>query len=301
MEIQSLSVVVPGGCPNNCKFCVAKMHEQKYVNQIEQNHRFTDLYKKDFKKRLLFARDNGCNTVMLTGDGEPLVNRSFLANFGEWNDNLPNPFRWIEVQTSGVLLDDEYLRFLRNTVGVNTISLSLSNMFDGICNQEYNGIPENLFFNIDYLCKEIKRYDFNLRLSLNLTDAYNNKTSEQIFARAKELGADQITFRILYTSPANNTLQDKWIAEHRCSDKKVSEIDTYIKGYELDYDVGQIGHGKPLEKLPFGAVKYSVDEMSVVIDDNCMSTGVVNTLKYLILRPDCHLYSRWDDKGSLIF
>ena len=129
MQIQSLSIDVPAGCPNSCKFCVAHMHRNAYTNQIEKNHRFTDLYKKDYKKRLLFARDNGCNTMMITGNGEPLMNQKFLADLGEWNDTLPNPFRWIELQTSGVFLDDEYLRFLRNTVGVNTISLSLSDVF----------------------------------------------------------------------------------------------------------------------------------------------------------------------------
>ena len=119
------------------------MRRDEYPNQIEKNHRFRDLYKKDYKKRLLFARDNGCNTVMLTGNGEPLLNRNFLEMFGEWNDNLPNPFRWIEIQTSGTLLDDEYLRFLRNTVGVNTISLSLSALSTN-ANANINRTHENL-------------------------------------------------------------------------------------------------------------------------------------------------------------
>ena len=36
MEVQSLSICVPGGCPNNCKFCVSKMHDETYPNQIEK-------------------------------------------------------------------------------------------------------------------------------------------------------------------------------------------------------------------------------------------------------------------------
>lgn len=32
-----------------------------------------------------------------------------------------------------------------------------------------------------------------------------------------------------------------------------------------------------------------------------MSTIPKEELKYVILRPDCKLYSKWDDKGSLIF
>ena len=113
MEVQSLSVCVPGGCPNNCKFCVSQMHPSPYIDQIEKNTRFRDLYERDYMRRLQFARDNGCNTVILTGDGEPLMNDRFLKDFAHWNGTIQSPFRWVEIQTSGVTLDDEKLRFLR--------------------------------------------------------------------------------------------------------------------------------------------------------------------------------------------
>ena len=90
LEIQSLSVVVPNKkCINNCAFCVSKMHKEEYKNQFEDNNRFFDLYLKDYKRRLMFARDNGCNTVMLTGDSEPQQNKEFLKLFGMINDSLP--------------------------------------------------------------------------------------------------------------------------------------------------------------------------------------------------------------------
>ena len=290
MQIQSLSICVPGGCVNKCKFCVSRMHEEKnYINQIEKNTRFRDLYKKDYKKRIAFARDNGCNTVMLTGDGEPLINKKFIEDFFEWNDHLNDSFRWIEIQTSGAMLDDEYLRFLRNG-GVNTISLSLSSVFSDEENYEYNcPVKKEFMINIEKLCAEIKRYDFNLRLSLNMTDWYNKKNAAEIFERVKSLGANQVTFRVLYKSGTNNP-QDLWIDEHKCVDSVINEIKDYVKT-----------NGKALEILPFGATKYSVGEISTVIDDDCMNTKVGDTLKYLIIRPDCKLYSKWDDKGSLIF
>jgi len=263
--------------------------DTKYVNQIENNTRFRDLYKKDYKKRLQFARDNGCNTVMLTGDGEPLVNRNFIESFFEWNDHLNIPFRWIEIQTSGAMLDDEYLRFLRNG-GVNTISLSLSSIFSDEENTKYNcPVKDEYKVNIKELCSEIKRYDFTLRLSLNMTDFYNDKSPEEIFDRVKELGGDQVTFRILYTS-GTGAEQDKWIDKHRSDPKVIDKITEYVKK-----------HGQALEILPFGATKYSVNGISTVIDGDCMSTEVGETLKYLVLRPNCKLYSKWDDSGSLIF
>ena len=289
MQIQSLSICVPAGCLNKCRFCVSHMTENDYINQIEKNHRFTDLYKKDFKKRMLFARDNGCNTMMITSNGEPLLNRPFLANLGEWNDTLPNPFRWVELQTSGVLLDDEYLRFLRNTVGVNTISLSLSSIFDSMDNANYNQTNSKFIVDIDKVCSEIKRYDFTLRLSLNLTDFYNNKSPEEVFNRVKELGGNQVTFRVLYES-GQDYPEDVFVKEHSANWKFVQWIQTYVSKI-----------GRKLEKLPFGAIKYSVEGISTVIDDDCMSEEAGETIKYLILQPDCKLYSKWDDKGSLVF
>ena len=291
MNVQSLSICVPASCPNNCKFCVAHMHKEDYVNQIEKNKRFRDLYKEDFKKRLLFARDNGCNTVILTGNGEPLMNQKFLEDFGEWNKNLLHPFYWIEVQTSGVLLNDEYLRFLRNSVGITTISLSLSSIFNDEKNFEYNGTPEQLRFDLEKLCSEIKRYDFNLRLSLNMTDEYNDKSAEEIFDRLKELGADQVTFRVLYKSSENpNSPQNKWIEEHGCLSSIINRINNYIER-----------NGQKLELLPFGAMRYAVRDISTVVDNDCISVETKDTLKYLVLRPDCKLYTKWDTKGSILF
>ena len=303
MEIQSLSVCVPGGCPNKCKFCVSRMRVDEYINQIEKNTRFRDLYKQDFKRRLMFARDNGCNTVVLTGQGEPLCNTRFLEDFLEWNDALPSPFRWIELQTSGYGLSDEKLRWLRNA-GVSTISLSLSSL-DTEMNHEYNESPTEI--NILDLCSEIKRYDFNLRISLNMTDRFYGKEEKtldtfqpkDLFDTLRILGANQVTFRVLYESGHSDISQNKWIREHSASDDMLDAIKDYV-----------LEKGRRLERLPFGAVRYSVNScildsvggISTVVDEDCMSVeSEEETIRYLILRPNCRLYTKWDDEGSLIF
>lgn len=289
MKIQSLSVVVPAKqCINNCKFCVARMKEEPYKNQFDANLPFYHLYQDDYLKRLAFARDNGCNTVMLTGNAEPQQNRAFLKDFGTLNRQLERPFRWIEMQTTGRLLDDPYLRFLRNHVGVSTISLSICS-FDDIKNGETCQMKEPV--DLHHLCHEIKRYDFNLRISVNLTDEFNHMGAEEIIDYCKnELKADQITFRVLYQSD-ENTDQDKWIDEHTVKPELIEEIKEYIRRF-----------GRPLERLVFGAMKYSIKGMSVVLDDDCMATATdKEELKYLILRPNCKLYSKWDDPASLIF
>jgi sulfatase maturation enzyme AslB (radical SAM superfamily) len=295
MEIQTLSIVVPAGCPNRCRFCVSRLHDDdEYVNQIEKNRRFKHLYRSDYIARLAFARDNGCNTIIYTGDGEPILNMNFLESISGWNRELEHPFRWMELQTSGVTLNDEKLRWLRNEIRVANISLSLSSIWSDDENANYNTTPEKLKVNIKQLCDEIKRYDFNLRLSLNMTDYYNGKSAEDIFKQVSELKANQVTFRVLYYKSNPQTDEEKninnWIKKHRCDDDTLANIWDYVKN-----------KGRRLERLPFGAVRYSVHEISTVIDDDCMNVEAKEALKYLILRPDCKLYTKWDDFGSRLF
>ena len=309
MEIQSLSIVVPGGCPNDCTFCCSKLNREKkcYRNQMENNHQFQDLYERDYLDCMEFASRNGCNTMMYTGDGEPLMNRTFMEMVTRLNNSLHNPFIWIELQTSGVFLtkrskdNDGYenLRWLRNYIRVKTISLSLASIWDSRQNALYTRPKnEHAFVDIEKTCKAIKDYDFTLRLSLNMTDFYNDKSPEAIFERAAALGADQITFRVLYNISNPQTEAEKeihdWIKQRSCDPAKIGEIKEYITNQ----------HGIPLERLPFGATKYSVHDMSCVLDDDCMSSNtenIKNEVKYVILRPTAKIYTKWERPGSRLF
>jgi len=267
------------------------MHADTYKDQLNENLPFFDLYLEDYLKRLEFARHNGCNTVMLTGNSEPQQNRKFLSYFGMFQRMVRDPFQWVEMQTTGVMLDDGYLRFLRNHVGVNLISLSVSAL-DSQQNCAMIDCQEQLRFDLEALCRNIKRYDFSLRLSLNLTSHFDQYEPTQLLKRCNELGADQVTLRVLYTS-GKDTPQDNWIRENAAAQDTVDALREYIRK-----------EGSVLGRLPHGAIKYSIDGLCVVMDDDCMDKGEpVNPedYKYLILQPDCKLYSRWDDPASLIF
>jgi hypothetical protein len=289
MKIQSLSVVVPAKkCVNDCKFCVSKMHVSEYETMISDQNLYYDLYKKDFINRLAFARDNGCNTAMLTGDCEPLQNRSFLTKFGDFNQTLPSPFKIVEIQTVGNLLTPDYLYFLRHHVGVTTISLSVSDLWSSANNASIIGCD---FFSIEVLCVLIKKYRFSLRLSLNMTDFmydHGSKNIYDILDRCEELGADQITFREMYENDGVRD-EEQWVRDYNIGEDQWNEI--YLAVQE----------GTEVDKLEYGRVKYDVRGIGVVIDDDCMSKQAGDVAKYLILRPDCKLYSKWDTKASLIF
>ncbi len=299
MNIQSLSIVVPtkNKCVNNCKFCVSRTHTNTYSDRVSKCLKTTDnsnvlidrdsIEYVDYFNRLQFARDNGCNVVILTGTGEPTQNFPFLRFFSIVNSELTTPFKSIEIQSTGVLLDDEKLLLLRK-LGITTISLSISNIFDNERNLNIIGVHKKLRFELVDVIKIVKKYDFNLRLSLNLVNDYDKYTVETVLDKCKELGADQVTFRKLYKSETNNEI-DKWIDENT-SELFLNKITSYV-----------IKKGKYLGKLPFGASIYDIDEMSVVIDSDCMNEEIKDTFKYLILRENGKLYSKWETKASLLF
>jgi adenine C2-methylase RlmN of 23S rRNA A2503 and tRNA A37 len=120
MKIQSLSVVVPNNvCINKCKFCVSRLNQHEYENLITSKvgRRINEI---DFKNRMEFARDNHCNNVMLTGSSEPQQNKRFLSQFANINRSLPSPFKSVEMQTTGTIIDENFLLFLREDIGVIT-------------------------------------------------------------------------------------------------------------------------------------------------------------------------------------
>lgn len=263
-----------------------------------------ELFRRDYLDAMRFAKDNDCNDLIFTGEnGECLMNKSFMRMVVETNSKLPNPFIKNELQTSGCfLLQDDNLVWLRNFVRIKVISLSLFDIFNSENNSLYSRPKfKNAFVDIEETCKQIKNHKFTLRLSINMTNHYekNGITPEQIFQKAIELGANQITFRILYhvENPKNDDEKkiNDWIIENKCSDEYMEQVKDYIRT-----------NGNANERLSFGAIRYSVNKkISVVIDDNCMNKtdekNIKEDVKYLILLPSANICTKWDDFGSLLF
>ena len=297
MNIQSLSIVVPThGCMNQCKFCVSRMHKEEYEDLISDGDYF---HIESYKNRMAFARDNGCNTVMLTGQGEPQQNLEFITKFAQMNSELVMPFRNIEIQTTGANIGEYTLECFRSN-GITTVSLSIScltndNINSDIINNGHTPIK------LGWLCSKIKEYGMNLRLSLNMTKwlfILNSEVKGNIYPSYKGifeycslvLNADQVTFRKMYTNE-ENTPQAKWINDNNVDEPWFQFLNNYI-----------LKNGRYLETLEYGSKRYSVMGMSTVVDEDCMAKSEEKqALKYLILRPNCKLYTQWDDKGSLLF
>ncbi len=294
MNIQSVSVCVPAKrCINDCKFCCSKIHNSEYDDFFTDVNCYAS-YTDDMKKRLTYARENGCNVCMLTGNNEPQQNKEFLRVFSEINKSLHSPFLNIEMQTTGAFIDSNLLEFLKSSVGITTIAISVACLDDDANNRSLIGTPD-LELNLKELCKKIKKLNMNLRICLNMNDGmllHHPYTPESIIALCGELGADQITFRALWASDSS-TEQGDWIRKN-VTDVTVGFVDA------LKSDILQ--KGRYLDTLEYGSDRYDYYGFSVVVDEDCMSQREnKEAVKYLILRPNGHLYSKWDTKASLIF
>jgi len=306
MKIQSLSIVVPNkGCINKCPFCVSRMvNSDQYENRMDINHPHYDINVREYLKRLRFVAENGCQTLMLTGTSEPQQNKQFLATFALLHQQLGSPFTNIEMQTTGFRLDcdHDYIRFLRNFVGVNTIALSI-NSIDDRTNCEILGHQSSYLkssdgsfgtyvppLQISRLCDLLKEYDFNIRCCFNLSEAFNGIGPETLFEKArKDYHADQVTFRKLYVSD-KGTEQGKWIAMHEFSHNDNDLLKSHLR---CNYPI--------IGKTLYGAAIRDVMGMSVIYDEDCMGKNPETEVKkFLILRPNCKLYSQWDSPASLV-
>ena len=291
MEVQSLSIVIPATCPNRCPFCVSHMNKENKKFKMYDQYTLDEYsdYLIRIEHRMEFARDNGTNTLMITSTGEALENMEMVKDIIRMNRALPNPFKWIELQTSGVGLEDAINKDTSYFTDINTISISVVDIFSSTNNADIMKMPKGREVGLDNLIKFLKLNDFNVRVSINLTDIYDDVETDDIFTRLEKLDVDQVTFRKLYVD-GNERKQVKWIFVNDISSNVIERLNAWIKLV-----------GRPLEKLPFGAMKYSVKGISTVFDNDCMNVESKDVLKYLIIRENGKLYSRWDDKGSLIF
>lgn len=283
MNIQSLSIVVPTGkCWNKCEFCVSRMHEEDYGKSIIDNN-----IPQSYLDRVEYVREEGCNSLIFTGTAEPQQNLQFIYKFLLKNKELRKPFYNIAIQTTGTNLTVNDINALA-VAGVNTLALSISSFYDEINWDIINAPIKVRTMKIEELVAAAHKTNMNVRLCLNLTSAFAKYCPEDYFGYGNYLDVEQMTFRKIYAD--GDCEAANWVYNHQFDDRKYDDIIRYVEK-----------EGTPICTLPYGYTQYSVNGISTVIDNNCMAKQNINEMKYAILRSNGKLYSRWDDKGSLIF
>ena len=284
MNIQSLSIVIPAEkCWNHCKFCVSRQHSEDYGTNIVSATNIPQGY----INRMEFVRDEGCNSMILTGDTEPQQNLPFIYKLLEVNHSLRKPFYNISMQTTGTNLNPEEIAKLA-AAGITTLAFSISSL-DDKTNWDLIEAPEKVrTMRLVEIIACAKQNGMNVRACFNLTSEFRETKPGVLFIWAKNNKVDQVTFRKIYKD--GNGKEAQWVARHEFPEARLGQFKNYVQM-----------NGTPISRLPYGFIQFSVHGISTVIDDNCMSKDNIDEMKYAILRPNCHLYSRWDDTGSLIF
>lgn len=274
-KISSLQISVPlKGCINNCKSCIARISgDAGLYKDLSKGLDFDQKY----IDRLKDVKNQGCKNVVITSDkGEPMQNKFFMERIGKFNKELDNWFDF-EIQTTGVLLNDENLSFLKNVVGVKIISVSVFDIFDDNNNLDIIAVKEKMKFNLKEICRKIKEHGFILRLSINLVNAYDKHPISEMFDKIKELNPDQVTVKNLWHTDEDNAI-NKWIKVNKASSNIIEKISQYLD----DNGGNKISQNR-----------YEFKGKSIWMVDNCMLGN------YLILRPDAELYRSWDSKNPI--
>jgi len=268
-KISSLQISVPlKGCINNCKSCIARISgDSGLYKDMSKGVDFDQKYFDKLKK----VKEQGCKNVVLTSDkGEPMQNKNFLQKIGEFNKKLD--FN-LEIQTTGVLLNNTNLSFLKDIVGVKIISISVFDIFDDSNNLDIIDVKEKMRFNLKEICDNIKSHGFILRLSINLVKTYDKHSTKELFNRIDDLNPNQVTIKNLWHTDDDNAI-NKWIKVNKASSNIIEKISQYI----------ETNGGNKISQN-----RYEFNGRSIWTVDNCMLGN------YLILRPDAELYRTWSD------
>lgn len=285
ISIKPLYIHVPGqACATPCAYCMTRSYMLRPSSCLDENSPRYVLCKQDFYKRMAFARDVGCNAIFIVGDCEPQKNRAFLERITIINNMLARPFRIIELTTTGRNLTKEYLYFLRSVIGVTTIDLNVA-AFDDTLNQELAGmINEDAKVELVPLTHMIKDLTFNLHLHVYLSKYFERYREDptQFFKDCE--GKYCAQYLSIHNTPAPND----WLKSKAGSSTMQENVENYIKS-----------RGTFLAEFPSYADVYALNNLIILMDPPNEKNATM--LDGLILQTDGHLYSKWDEKTSLVF
>ncbi|MBD3407790.1 MAG: radical SAM protein [Candidatus Lokiarchaeota archaeon] len=272
--IGSLQITVPAGCMNDCPFCVYRQHATRFRTTWQSNHA---RWSREIERRIRYAASRVA-AIMITSHGEPTININYIRDIMKIINRVAPELTHVEIQTSGVGVDDEKLDSLYEA-GIRVISLSVPALHEEDILRIMK-VPSKKNYRPLELVSKIREKGFVLRLSIAMTDWFDDYDLEYVMALlVKDWKPDQASFKKLYGA---------------------DEIAT--KNYDnLLEDFKKVTRYRKLELLALGAWKYDADGIGIVWNDDCMVADEGEEPRYLILQPDGRLYTRWDTKGSVIF
>jgi hypothetical protein len=235
------------------------------------------MYKNTEKVKTL-AQNAQVTGVLLTGKGEPTLNRTELMR-------LLNEFSYypIELQTNGINLscDFQYLEDLAD-YGLNVLAVSIDNLGQFISYYE--------------LFTRSKELGMLTRATINITNWISKEmTFDGLIGFCRSGNVDQLMLRqiVVPNYVKADSATAKWINENVDPEQYVRLFDEMKAACTL--------HGRFLRQLHFGPSVYAYRGVSVSYSDYCIQdSNVGEDIRSLIFLEDGHLYTSWNSTASAI-
>jgi len=291
MKAQSLSINLNGPCNATCPFCISALtwHPDEHGN---------DKLLDNLDKALNFAKYHNVDTVLITGSGEPTLNKNLIQIIQQiYQSGIPK----IELQTNGTqIYDNDQIEIMRNQ-GLTHISLSIAST-NVQNNNKIMGLNEN--FNYINFIQKSNNLDIITRISINIiaNEWTNNKNIKQTFnnwcQNLYDVGAKQLTIREvgIPKKPINNIEKSKQILQFTSENQKLEKKYHIISNIYKEIKKS----GTKLMEFSYGTMTYDYQGLSVCLA-SCMTDNTKqNKIRSFILQPDGHIYHSWNFKGSIL-
>jgi molybdenum cofactor biosynthesis enzyme MoaA len=284
MKADLFSIVVgTEACNARCPYCVAKMTPGMEAPKVNW---------RNFNIAARYAKAAGVITAMLTGKGEPTLYPDQITEYLKALNK--HEFPLIEMQTNGILLQDEkYRPYLEEWYRQNlaTIAISIAH-YDAEENRKILVPHKQAYIDLPRLITNLHGIGYNVRLTCVMTDGLIDGPSslEKLIDFAARNSADQLTVTpVNKPEHSRNSGIESWVEQHYLKDKQKQEIKEYLDK-----------NGHQLMTLSHGAIIYDVRGQNVCLS-NCLTLDKKSSdVRQLIFFPNGRLAFDWQYKGAVI-
>lgn len=270
MKANNLTISINAPCRKNCPYCISQMTFFPKPND--------ELFQRNLEKAVNIAHIHGVNNVLITSKGEPLQRLEYVKSIAEYFKAFP-----LEIQTNGEMLIGMGVLDMLYYSGVNTIAISVDSMA---------GIKT-----LEPVYSMIAGSGFNLRLTVIISDLWEEKDVRPLLDYCVLNGIRQLTFRLvtipdIYRTDERSQANIKWIEENT----KRSQMN-FFDSFEAFTTEKNI-----IRELPFGPRVYSAMGVAITIMPYCIQeSNNTKDIRSLIYHQDGHMYTSWDKPASILF
>jgi hypothetical protein len=218
------------------------------------------------------------NSVLITTKGEPLNRLEYVKNVAEYFKAFP-----LEIQTNGDMLIGMGVLEMLYYSGVNTIAISVDSM--------------ERIKTLEPVYSMIAGYGFNLRLTIVISDLWEEKEIRPLLDYCVLNGIRQLTFRLVtiplfYRMDERSQAIVKWVEENTKKSQK-----------EFFESINMFANSENLvRELTFGPKVYSAMGISITTIPYCIQEhDNTQDIRSLIYHQDGHMYTSWDKPASILF